>query len=226
MSASVKRSCAARMPIWQYVITSSEACTPRSLIELFDLRRASEGLRRRIERVFPIHRHRRLDEAGAFDAAGIPALDLSLRPRVHELHALPVDRALHLVCRRDLHGAGLHLERGARHRRHGRVHRELVGRPLDPATVEYRHVGVAVVIENPPQPRRVDAAALVVRDHARVGADAELGHQLLEFCRRRQKRRRPVGDANAEVIEPHRARDVAVVIRARAACRRCEWRGR
>ena len=51
-------------------------------IELRDLGGRLEGLGRGVERVFPIDRDRRFDEAAALDVAEILAVDLALRARV------------------------------------------------------------------------------------------------------------------------------------------------
>ena len=71
------------------------------------------------------------------------------------------------------------------------------------------------VIQNPPEPRGIDAAALVVDDDARGVADAELRHQRLELLRRRQERRRPIGDTNRDRRQVDRAGHVAGGIRGR-----------
>ena len=92
----------------------------------------------------------------------------------------------------------------------------LFERPLRPAAVQQGDIGVAVVVEDPPEPRRVDAAALVVGDHARGGADAQPRHQRLELRRGRQEVGRRAGLANPVVVEPDRVRDVAVAVAARA----------
>ena len=93
--------------------------------------------------------------------------------------------------------------------------RALLSGPLHPAAVEQRHVRVAVVVHDPPQPRRVDAAALVVRDHARGVRDAEPRHQRFELLRRRQERRRRFRIADPVVVEEHRLGNVAVGVAAR-----------
>ncbi len=86
ISASVKRSCDARMPdlaIHHHVVVG---VMPLSRYSFAISAARLERLRRRIERVFPVHRHRRFDEAAALDVAQILAVDLALRPRVDQLH--------------------------------------------------------------------------------------------------------------------------------------------
>ena len=145
----------------------------------------------------------------------LPSISPWVRASISFIAGL-VDRRLDLVGGRDLHRAGLHLERRRGDRRRRGVRRALFGRPLHPAAVEQRHVGVAVVVENPPQARRVDAAALVVGDHARVVRDAEPRHQRLELLRRRQERRRRLGIADPVAVDEHRFRNVAVAVAAGA----------
>ena len=98
--------------------------------------------------------------------------------------------------------------------------RPMLRGPFDPAAVHQRDVRVAVVVEDPPEPRGVDAAALVVDDDARRVRDAELRHHRLELRRRRQERRRRVGVADRDRRQVDRARARDRRRTAAAACRR------
>src|SRR5438105_663228 len=91
-----------------------------------------------------------------------------------------------------------------RRRRIGRF-RTMLGLPLDPSAVHQRHVAVAEVVEDPPQPRSVDTAALVVHDDARRVRDAQLRHLILKGHGRWEKGRRRLRVANGDGREIHRA---------------------
>ena len=78
-------------------------------------------------------------------------------------------------------------------------------RPLRPSAVQERDVRVPVVIQEPPQPRRVDAAAIVVGDDPGRVRDAERRHRPLEVRGQRHERRRLCRVARCGVWQVDRA---------------------
>ena len=75
---------------------------------------------------------------------------------------------------------------------------------------------MAEVIQNPPEARGIDAAALVVHDHARRVPDAEARHHPFEVRRRRQERGRILRVADGLRRQVNRAGDVTLAVPAAA----------